>query len=390
MRHHSLTAAIGIVLAAALLPLSATSAMAADPTGYWRKAEQRSKWPGKMLIHGCGSGKRYLCVKIAWVKNPVHEGKPLRDVLNKNTSLRSREIVGLQIARGLAKVAGNQWKGNIYNPEDGRTYSATLTQVSRSKIILKGCMGFMFCGERVWVRTSPPPKEPEPEAKPEEQIEAKAEPEATPEAASVAAAEPAASPEAATNVITPAAAASNSMGTAEMATPAAHQSTEPGYHFLNSAAAAPESANFTGNDLPSMFHMTTPLDQNAVAATEGAPTPVTQPQPQARTIEANAAPAPAPQPNPAPPQAKPAAAPKPVAAPKPIAAPTPAAAPAPAVSPEPAPADVSGSTETADATDATAPVAAPSRPLTWRERRRLRRQQRLRQQTEGVLPWAGQ
>ena len=394
MRHHALTAAIGTVLAAALVPLSATSAAAADPTGYWRKAEQRSKWPGKMLIYRCGSGKRYVCVKIAWVKNPFDEkGKPLRDILNSNKSLRNREIVGLPIARGMAKVGANQWKGNIYNPEDGNTYSATLTLVSRKKIILKGCKAFLLCGERVWVRTSAPPKDPEP--KPEEQIEANAEPQAAPVAAAETA--PAAAPEAGTNVITPTAAPvasepASSMGETQMITPAAEQSTQPGYHFLNNAAAAPASANFTGNDLPSMFHMTKPLDDNVVAATGSASVPVAQPEqpkPQARTIEANAAPTPRPQPKPAPPQAKPKAAPKPVAAapkpapaPKPAAAPEPAAAPPPAAAPEPAEtAEEAGeSTETADATE-----AAPARPLTWRERRRLRRQQRLRQ-TQG-LPW---
>jgi len=360
MRHHALTAAIGTVLAAALVPLSVTSASAADPTGYWRKAEQRSKWPGKMLIHRCGPGNRYMCVKIAWVKNPFDDkGNPLRDILNSNTSLRKREIVGLPIARNMAKVAGNQWKGSIYNPEDGNTYSATLTLASRNKIILRGCKAFLLCGERIWVRTSSPPK-PEPEVKPEEQIEASAEPKTAPVAAA----------ETATN----AAAAASSMGEAQMATPAAHQSTEPGYHFLNSATAAPATANFTGNDVPSMFVMTKPLDQNAVAAAEGAPKPAAspapaaqpvaqpQPKPQPRTIEANAAPVP---------QAKP--------APRAVAAPKPAPVPQPAAIPESEAAEIEA-TETADATEAT-----PPRALTWRERRRLRRQQRLRQ-TEG-LPW---
>ena len=40
MRHHAFVAALGILLAAALVPGSQAQAATADPTGYWKKAEQ--------------------------------------------------------------------------------------------------------------------------------------------------------------------------------------------------------------------------------------------------------------------------------------------------------------------------------------------------------------
>lgn len=364
MRHHALSAAISIGLAAVFLTLNAGSA-SANPYGYWRKADQGER-PAKMQIHRCGSGGRYLCVKIAWLKNPLdRKGNPLRDIRNSNPSQRGREIKGLPIVKGMAKVGANQWKGNIYNPEDGNTYSATLTLVSRNKIVLKGCKAFLLCGERVWLRTSPPPK-PEPQVKPEEQIEASAKPEAAP----VAAAEGA--PKAAATAIatTTAKPEANTLGDAEMITPAAQQSEQPGYRFLNSAAAAQGHAGFTGENVSSMFVMTKPIEgaapaanaavsgTAAVAAAEGAAVP--------------AEPKPAAQPTPAP---------KPVAEPAPVQEAAPKSAPAP-VAPAAAEGEVAPAapSETAVATE-----AAPPRKLTRRERRRLRRQQKG--EVQGLLPW---
>jgi uncharacterized protein (DUF2147 family) len=375
MRHHALTAAIGIGLAAAFVPLSTASANAADPYGYWRKVDQ-GEHPAKMQIRRCGSGGRYLCVNIVWLQNPLDsKGNPLRDIRNSNPSQRGREIMGLPIVRGMAKVGANQWKGNIYNPEDGNTYSATLTLVSRSKIVLRGCKAFLLCGERVWVRTSSPPK-PEPEVKPEEQIEASAEPTTAPVAGASA------------------------FANAEMVTPASQKSARPGYRFLNGSAAPQGHAGFTGDNVHSLFVMTRPIedavdaanaapsDSATVGAAEGASIPakpkpaaqsahVPQSKPQPHTIQANAAPAPQP----------------PQAAPKPAPAPAvPAAAEIEEVVEPTAETDTSetdaAETDTAETDTADSTEVTPPRQLSWRERRKLRRQQRLMQgEGQGLLPW---
>lgn len=364
MRHHAFTAAIGFLAAAAFIPLSATEAAAADPTGIWRKADQGER-PGKIEVFRCGSGKRYICAKIIWLQDPLDSrGKPLRDVRNENPSQRGRAILGLPIINGMAPVGANQWKGNIYNPEDGNTYSATMTLVSRNQITLRGCKGWILCGERTWLRTSLPKEEPTPE--PEEQIEASAEPEKMPTAETETAA---AKPETETE--------QDAFADTEMLTPVANTAVQPGYRFLNGSTTTEDHTGFTGENVPSMFAMTKPVDDAAeggqaegtddVAATENAPapTPAAQPAPAAKpkpqTIQANAAAAPAPQ-----------AAPRTAPAP----APTPVAEPAEAAEP------VEGTeTETADATIET-------QHLSRRERRLLRRQQRsMEEQSQGLLPW---
>ena len=103
----------------------------------------------KIHVFKCGSKKTNLCAKIAWIKEPLDsKGKPLHDVRNENPSMRGRPIMGLAIFSQLAPSAPSTWTGKIYNPEDGHTYSATLTVVSRKQILLKGCKAWLLCGER--------------------------------------------------------------------------------------------------------------------------------------------------------------------------------------------------------------------------------------------------
>ena len=105
-------------------------------------------------------GQEALCAKIVWLKDPKDsKGRPLHDIRNEDPSMRGRPIVGLQIFTGLAPSAPGTWTGKIYNPEDGHTYTATLTVLSRKEIKLRGCKAWLLCGEKQWLRTSPPPAE---------------------------------------------------------------------------------------------------------------------------------------------------------------------------------------------------------------------------------------
>lgn len=371
MRHQAFVAAIGLVAAATLVPLSVTQAAAADPTGIWKKADQGER-PGKMQVFRCGSGKRYLCAKIVWLQSPNDSrGRPLRDVRNENPSLRGRSIMGLPIINGMAPVGANRWKGNIYNPEDGNTYSATLTLVSHNKIHLKGCKAWLLCGERIWHKTSLPTPEPEP------QIEAAAEPE----------------DDRATATAEAPADENDAFAKAEVLTPAIEHGTQAGYRFLNASTSSDDHAGFSGENVPSMFVMTNPVATGAEGTSAAAPAhampapaakpqpvmaqPKPQPKPQIKrqTIQANAAPAPKPRPQ---------TASRLQAAPRPAQA---VAAPAPDAQPTEGALDPMETGEDAEATE-TAEAAIEPRRLTLRERRQLRRQQRLQQQ-EGadLLPW---
>lgn len=138
-------------LAAAASPLAA-SAAPNDPVGTWLTDEGK----GKVEISACG-GRGQLCSKIVWLKDPNDSaGKPLRDMRNKNDAQRGRPIIGMPILTNLSQAGPTSWSGNIYNPEDGNTYKASMMMVSKDRIQLKGCAMFgLVCGEKNWTRTAP-------------------------------------------------------------------------------------------------------------------------------------------------------------------------------------------------------------------------------------------
>jgi uncharacterized protein (DUF2147 family) len=95
-----------------------------------------------------------LCGTIRWLWDAIDEkGRPRLDVQNADASLRSRPLLGLSILSGLAPVAEGGWSGRIYNPEDGRTYSATLRRSGADTLLIEGCVLFV-CRKQVWRKAS--------------------------------------------------------------------------------------------------------------------------------------------------------------------------------------------------------------------------------------------
>jgi len=51
------------------------------------------------------------------------------------------------------KAKGNEWvEGQIYNPEDGGTYKATITPSGANSLKLKGCIVWPLCKTQTWTR----------------------------------------------------------------------------------------------------------------------------------------------------------------------------------------------------------------------------------------------
>lgn len=140
MRKIALRAAV--VAGAGLLSL--TVALAESPTGNWSTGKARVR------IADCGGA---LCATVTSLNEPNdEEGKPKTDKNNANASLRSRRIVGISILSGMKPAGDNTWKGSIYNPEDGKTYSANMT-LSGNTLKVQGCaLGGLICKSQSWSR----------------------------------------------------------------------------------------------------------------------------------------------------------------------------------------------------------------------------------------------
>jgi uncharacterized protein (DUF2147 family) len=72
--------------------------------------------------------------RIAWTRDPN-----LEDSNNEDPKLRGRRLVGLEHLRDFARAPDASWVGgSVYNPEDGRTYDATLWLASDQQLVIQG------------------------------------------------------------------------------------------------------------------------------------------------------------------------------------------------------------------------------------------------------------
>jgi len=74
---------------------------------------------------------------------------PRLDTNNADPSLRARPLIGLSILSGLKPRIDGGWSGQIYNPEDGQTYRATLRRVGADTLEVEGCV-LVLCKKQVW------------------------------------------------------------------------------------------------------------------------------------------------------------------------------------------------------------------------------------------------
>ena len=141
------------ILALAALSLAvlvpAARAQAPSATGGWLSEDGK----GVIEIYPCG-GK--LCGKLAWLAEPNSDGKPKLDRNNPDPALRRQPLCGLTMLRDFRQLEPNRWgDGLIYNPENGKTYHATLT-LDGNQLKLRGYVGIPLFGEtQTWTRADP-------------------------------------------------------------------------------------------------------------------------------------------------------------------------------------------------------------------------------------------
>lgn len=131
------------LLAFGLFTASSTLSIAADAKGDWGRPNGASK----IRISSCGNS---LCGKLIWLREPRN------DTQNPDASKRDRSLVGVQIVQSMKPTSqDNQWKGKVYNAEDGKTYTGFIKLTSANKLKLEGCvMGGLICKGETWTRAN--------------------------------------------------------------------------------------------------------------------------------------------------------------------------------------------------------------------------------------------
>ena len=81
--------------------------------------------------------------------------QPKTDAKNPNPKLRNRPLLNLTMLTDLVYKGNNVWAdGQVYNPEDGRTYRCELTLRDPNTLDIHGyVLGMPFLGKtRAWTR----------------------------------------------------------------------------------------------------------------------------------------------------------------------------------------------------------------------------------------------
>jgi uncharacterized protein (DUF2147 family) len=122
-----------------------------DPVGDWLVSDATAI----IRIARCADA---LCGNVAWTKNPggVDENNP-------DPAKRSRPILGLPILLDMKPAGDNRWDGDVYNADNGKTYTSHIWLKSPDVLRIEGCVLGILCGGQDWSRTAqlqttaPPP-----------------------------------------------------------------------------------------------------------------------------------------------------------------------------------------------------------------------------------------
>jgi uncharacterized protein (DUF2147 family) len=129
---------------------AATPAWAGDPRGNWMTDDGKAK----IAIVTCGGN---LCGNIVALTEPNDPatGKPKTDHNNADAAKRSRPMLGVQIVIDMKPDTADKWKGEVYNAEDGKTYTGSITLVDAKTLTLQGCaLGGLICKSKTWTRAN--------------------------------------------------------------------------------------------------------------------------------------------------------------------------------------------------------------------------------------------
>jgi len=66
------------------------------------------------------------------------------------------------VLRQAQKVGPNHWKGELFNPEDGKSYDGEIKFEPPGKLKLTGCLVGFLCGSESWTKLAPLPAPPPP------------------------------------------------------------------------------------------------------------------------------------------------------------------------------------------------------------------------------------
>jgi uncharacterized protein (DUF2147 family) len=124
--------------------MATASAFAADPTGDWRVQDGVAH----IRVAECNGS---MWGVVVWEKEAG------LDEHNPDASKRSRPTLGIPVLINMKKKSGvDQWEGEVYNANDGKSYSSTIKPNGTDKLEVQGCVLGFLCGGETWTRIANP------------------------------------------------------------------------------------------------------------------------------------------------------------------------------------------------------------------------------------------
>ncbi len=142
-RTATMAGAVMAAVWAAGAPVQAASAPTESYLGRWMTESDG----GVVEIYRCGQA---LCGRVV-TSNRLRADPDARDTKNRNPRLRGRRMAGTDLLSGLTPD-GRGWRGRLYNPEDGETYSGTMRLDGRGGLKVQGCVLYVLCRSQRWTR----------------------------------------------------------------------------------------------------------------------------------------------------------------------------------------------------------------------------------------------
>jgi len=137
-----MTRLLSAALTSGLLAFIPSAATAADASviGDWLVKDGYAN----IRIDNCG-GKMWGIV--VWEKTPGLDSE------NPDPAKRTRPTLGMPVLMGLspAKEPG-KWSGEIYNSNNGKMYSASISLADENTLDLEGCLVWPLCQTQKWTR----------------------------------------------------------------------------------------------------------------------------------------------------------------------------------------------------------------------------------------------
>lgn len=146
MSTRPLSAFAGCVALAFLLAVaaSAQTAVSLPQQGRWLTESGNFE----VDIAPCGPA---LCGTVARVLANRSMSQPGAEMVAAD----SRRALGMTLLSGFVPSGEGEWKGQIYNRENGKTYSALMTQPAPDQLVLHAYVGLpMFGKTQVWRRVA--------------------------------------------------------------------------------------------------------------------------------------------------------------------------------------------------------------------------------------------